>query len=75
MNVATVGVLALLLAVPAVLGLAGGSIDPDEVGLRVLLMAVAVAVVAEIVLRRFVDAVRRPSSSRLSRREGDPPTA
>ncbi len=75
MNVATVGVLALLLAVPAVLGLAGGSIDPDEVGLRVL-MAVAVAVVAEVVLRRFVDAVRRPvEQPALARRESDPPTA
>ncbi len=39
-------------------------------------MAVAVAVVAEVVLRRFVDAVRRPvEQPALARREGDPPTA
>ena len=57
------------------LGFAGGSIDPDEVGLRVL-VAVAVAVVAEVVLRRFVDAVRRPAEQPvLARRESDPPTA
>lgn len=82
MNLSVVGVLSLVLAVPAVLGLAEGSIDPDEVGLRVLL-AVAVAVVAEVVLRRFVDAVRGPVeqpamvevTASSGGRPGDPPTA
>ena len=86
MNLSVVAVLSLVLAVPAVLGLADHSIDPDEVGLRVL-MAVAAAVVAEVVLRRFVDAVRSPLDQPAARedavaaagpprrRQGDPPTA
>ncbi len=57
MNLAAVAALALLLAVPSLVGLAEGSIDPDEAGLR-LLLAAACAAVAETVLRRFVDAVR-----------------
>jgi hypothetical protein len=56
-NLAAVAALALLLAVPSLIGLAEGSIDPDEAGLR-LLLATACAAVAETVLRRFVDAVR-----------------
>ncbi|GAB4067968.1 hypothetical protein GCM10028777_25490 [Angustibacter speluncae] len=57
MNLAAVAALALLLSVPSLLGLAEGTIDPDEAGLR-LLLAVACAAVAETLLRRFVDAVR-----------------
>jgi len=85
-NLAVIAVLTLVLAVPAVVGLADHSIDPDEVGLRVLL-AVAVAVVAEVVLRRFVDAVRSPAEQPVGvedpaavaatspRRQDDPPAA
>lgn len=57
MNLAAVAALALLLSLPSILGLAEGSIDPDEAGLR-LLLAAGCAAVAETLLRRFVDAVR-----------------
>lgn len=57
MNLAAVAALALLLSLPSLLGLAEGTIDPDEAGLR-LLLAVVCAAVAETLLRRFVDAVR-----------------
>jgi hypothetical protein len=85
-NLSVVAVLTLVLAVPAVPGLADHSIDPDEVGLRVLL-AVGAAVAAEVVLRRFVDAVRGPAEQPLRsedpaaagagprRRQDDPPAA
>ncbi len=57
MNVGMVGLIAAVLAGPALVAFADGRMGPDEVGVRVLL-AVVVAMVAEGIARRFVLAVR-----------------
>ncbi len=57
MNLTAVGTFALLLSAPALIGLVNGTVDPDQAGLRVL-FAVLCAALAEILVRRFVAAVR-----------------
>jgi hypothetical protein len=56
-NLTAVATFALLLSAPALIGLLNGTVDPDQAGLRVL-FAVLCAAVGEMLIRRFVAAVR-----------------
>lgn len=57
MNQSMIALFATLLSAPALVGLLNGSVGPDQAGVRVL-FAVLCAVVAEGLVRRFVNAVR-----------------